>query len=176
MSDPFDISPSERGVVRVFTTDLDSEGNAAITPENVHRLLGDGLELDPSKIEVFPSTVIEPIGLSAYLSEGYGIPAEDLNGRSAALDRLKGLVIVVASSAFKGKPATLEPRPGLRFVGAFHEPAMDPPVRMADSAASEGQLSPKGTSMPLDRRSGSTWPFVLGALVIAAALVLFLVV
>lgn len=173
-SDPFEVLSTERGVVRVFTTELDAEGNAAITPENVQRLLGDGLELDPSRVEVFPSSRIAPIGLSAYLHEGYGIPTADLGGKSAALDALKGLLILVASGAFKGQALSIEPEPGIRFVGAFSEPAMAPPVQMAESDAAKGQIEPGGKPTPLDARSGSLWPFVLGALVIAAALVLFL--
>ncbi|MEO0918009.1 MAG: hypothetical protein AAFY31_13655 [Pseudomonadota bacterium] len=137
MTDPFQVLSSERGVVRVFTTDLDAEGNSAVTRENVHRLLGHDLDLDPSRIEVFPSTVLEAMGLSAYLEEGYGIPAEDLRGTSAALDALKGLVIIVASGAFKGRKASLEPNPGIRFIGVFSEPGMEPPVPMPPSNATE---------------------------------------
>jgi hypothetical protein len=175
MIDPFEIPSSERGVVRVFTTDLDAEGNAAITPENVQRLLGANLDLDPSRIEVFPSSVIEPIGLSTYLQEGYGIPPKDLGGTSAALDALKGLVVLVASGAFKGQAVTLDPRSGVRFVGAYSEPRMAPPEPMAAPQSAEGHLTPDGLAPQLDVRSGSGWPLFLGALVLAAALVLFLV-
>ena len=106
MTDPFDIPSSERGGVRVFTTDLEPEGNAAITPGNVHKLLGQNLELDASRVEVFPSKALDGMGLSTYLHEGYGVPMNDLKGTSAALDALTGLVILVASSAFQGKGGT----------------------------------------------------------------------
>ena len=175
MTDPFTVKASERGVVRVFTTDVDAEGSAAITPENVHKLLGDELNLDASRVEVFPSTVLEAMGLSAYLQEGYGVPKEDLSGQAAALDAMKGLVILVASSAFQGKDATLDPKPGLRFVGAFAEPSAAPPTTMAVPEASEGTLSPQGQSAPLHTKSGNTWPLALLALLVAAGLVLFLV-
>ncbi len=175
MTDPFEVLSTERGVVRVFTSDHDPEGNAAITPENVHRLLGDGLDLDPSRIEVFPSTVLEALGLAAYLQEGYGIPEEALSGTAAALDSMKGLMILVASPAFRGKAVTLDPKPGIRFVGAFSEPANAPPETMAATASSEGVLAPNGASPVLETRSGSSWPIVLVALVMAVALVLFLI-
>ena len=175
MTDPFDIPSSERGGVRVFTTDLEPEGNAAITPGNVHRLLGQNLELDASRIEVFPSKALDGMGLSTYLHEGYGVPMHDLKGTSAALDALTGLVILVASSAFQGKAAVLEPKTGVRFVGIFFEPRPDPPVKMTPPDAAEGQLSPKGEAPPPVTHKGSHRALVLLALLIAAALVLFLV-
>ena len=175
MTDPFDIPSSERGGVRVFTTDLDPEGSAAITPRNVHKLLGQDLELDASRIEVFPSKALEGMGLSAYLHEGYGVPMSDLKGTSAALDALTGLMILVASSAFQGKAATLEPKAGLRFVGVFFQPRPDPPVKMKPPEAAEGQLSPKGETPPPMSNKGSHRALVRLALLFAAALVLFLV-
>ena len=161
--------------MRVFTTDIDAEGNAAITPDNVQKLLGENLLLDASRVEVFPSTVLEAMGLSAYLHEAYGVPIEDLRGQAAALDAMKGLVILVSSSAFKGQTVTLDPKPGVRFVAAFAEPAKAPPVTMTAPDSAEGTLSPKGQPAPLETRSGNTRPLVLLALLIAASLVLFLV-
>jgi hypothetical protein len=175
MIDPYEISPNEHGIVRVFTTDLDPEGNAAITPENVGRLLGAGIDLDPSRVEVFPSSRLEPMRLSEYLREGYGIPAKDLEGKASALDALKGLVILVASSAFREKAATLEPRTGIRFVGAFAEPTMRLPERMAPSASAEGALQARGAVAPPSpgRRPGGLT--VLAALLLAAAILLVVV-
>ncbi|MEM7752585.1 MAG: hypothetical protein AAF230_04170 [Pseudomonadota bacterium] len=175
MTDPFEVLSSERGVVRVFTTDVDAEGSSAITPENVHRLLGDDLDLDPSRIEVFPSTVLEAMGLSTYLMEGYGVPDSELKGQAASLDALKGLVVLVASAAFKGQVAILDPKPGLRFVGAFQEPGMAPPEPMAAPESIDGPLSPPDRDTSLNARRGSRWPIALMALLIAAGLVLFLV-
>lgn len=173
MTDPFEVLSSERGVVRIFTSDFDAEGNAAITPANVQKLLGTNLDLDASRVEIFPSTVIETIGLSTYLQEGYGIPEEDLTGTAAALDRLKGLVILVASGAFNGKSVTLEPKTGIRYVGSFKEPSPAPPVQMAAMKAATGSLDAKGVSRTSNERTVRPWPIILLALVAAAALVLF---
>ena len=177
MRDPYTVSAQESGVVRVFTTDLEPEGDAAITAQNIHKVLGDGITLDRAKVEVFPSKVIEGLGLSAYLREGYGIPEGDLAGKAAALDALAGLIILVPSSAFGGREQVLDPRPGVRFIGAFSEPRGAPVVQMAPSASAEGRLSPKGSrgsDRDLRQRKGS-WIIALGALIIAAALVLFAV-
>ncbi|NNE87944.1 MAG: hypothetical protein HKN27_07695 [Silicimonas sp.] len=174
--DPYTIKASERGAVRVFTTELEPEGDAAITPQNVYKLLGDGVTLVSSKVEVFPSKVLAGLGLTNYLAEGYGIPPEDMAGKAAALDALKGLVILVPSSAFGGNEQVLEPSPALRFIGMFHEPKNAPPKQMAESEASKGLTSPQSRA---DTRSQNqvrySWLIAIGALIIAAALVLFAV-
>ncbi|MEO1537367.1 MAG: hypothetical protein AAFR73_06520 [Pseudomonadota bacterium] len=175
MTDPFKVLSSERGVVRVFTSDLDAEGSSAVTPENVQRLLGDGVELDIRHVEVFPSTVLDAMGLSAYLQEGYGISPSDLVGTSEALDRLKGLVILVASPAFQGRAVALDPNSGIRFVGAFQEPAMAPPERMKAPLAAEGPVQGREQSHPAKKRRGSMWPIAVLLILAAAALVLFVV-
>lgn len=175
MTDPFEISTHERGTVRVFTTDLDAEGNAAITPGKVARLLGHGLDLDPSRIEVFPSSRLEPMGLSEYLREGYGIPAERLEGKVSALDSLKGLVILVASSAFKGQAATLDPKNGIRFVGAFEEEPAAPPRQMGKPDDPPETLQPRGAAAPPSPGSKPGALTILAALLLAAAFLLALV-
>lgn len=174
--DPYKVLSTENGVVRLFTTDLLPEGDAAITSANVQKLLGEGIELDPSKVEVFPPKAIEPIGMSTYLNEGHGIPEEALEGKSAALDAMTGLVVVIPTSAFKGQEVTLDPLDGVRFVGAFHEQRAAHPKAMADPEAAEGVLSPKGGGHadPLLRHRRG-WMLALAALVAAAALVLFIV-
>lgn len=176
MTDPFQVLSSERGAVRVFTSDLDAEGSSAVTPANVHRLLGADLDLDPSRIEVFPSTVLEAMGLSTYLQEGYGIPPEDLRGVAAALDSMKGLVILVASSAFKGKSAELEPNASLRFVGVFQEPATEPPTPMAAPKAATGPFGDTKQQSPQATRRGSAWPIAFLLILCAAALAVFLLI
>lgn len=175
-ADPFQVASSETGTVRVFTTELDPEGAAAITAGNVHKLLGSGIDLDPAKVEVFPAKVIQALGLSAYLLEGYGIAEGDLRGKRSALDALTDLIVLIPSSAFKGKAQTLDPNPALRFIGAFSEPAKAPPAPMPRTEAATGTLTspaPPDTAH-LRQRKGS-WIIALGALIIAATLVLFAV-
>lgn len=174
--DPYTIKAAERGAVRVFTTELEPEGDAAITPQNVHKLLGDGVTLVSSKVEVFPSKVLAGLGLSNYLAEGYGIPAEDMAGKAAALDALKGLVILVPSSAFGGNEQVLEPSPALRFIGIFHEPESAHPKTMAQTDAAKGLTTPQSRAeTPSQNNVRYSWLIAIGALIIAAALVLFAV-
>ena len=174
--DQWTVALGERGVVRIFTTDLEPKGDAAITPRNVERLLGTGVALDPKKVEIFPARMIESLGLPHYLREGYGIPEDDMAGKAAVLEALSGLVILIPSSAFQGREAVLDPNPGLRFVAAFSEEAPAPPVRMARSAAAEGAIPP--AARPGDVRKAQvqvrSWLIALGALILAAAVVLVL--
>ena len=176
MADPFTVSAHEHGRVRVFTTELEPEGDAAITAKNVHKILGKDISIDPSKVEVFPAKVIAGMGLSAYLIEGYGIPEADLAGKAAALDALTGLIVLIPSSAFEGEAQVLDPNPAVRFIGAFQEPGPAHPVRMAESDAAKGQLAPPSGAkiMQMKQRKGS-WIIAFGALIIAATLVLFAV-
>ena len=175
--DPFHVASSELGKVRVFTTELEPEGAAAITAANVQRLLGKDVSLDPAKVEVFPAKVIQAIGLSAYLAEGYGIDEADLTGKRAALDALTDLIVLVPSSAFQGRAQTLEPNAALRFIGVFSEPAKAPPMPMTGNASAEGHLSPPEVPYDLNnmRRRDGSWIVALGALIIAATLVLYAV-
>lgn len=177
MSDPLFVSAQEHGLVRVFTTDLEPEGDAAITARNVERLLGDGISLDPTKVQVFPAKMIESMGMTTYLKEGYGISDSELAGTAAALDAQTGLVAIVPTSAFKGKEVQLDPNPSLRLIGLFHEEKAAPPERMDRTASADGVVPPprKPSAMqPVGRRNNS-WAIVLGALIVAAGLVLLLV-
>ena len=177
MSDPYIISATETGKVRVFTTELEPEGDAAITAQNVHKILGKDLTIDPAKIEVFPSKVLAGMGLSAYLRDGYGIPDESLAGKAAALDALTGLIVLIPSSAFAGIEQALDPNSAVRFIGVFKDLPSSPPVQMTHSEAAEGRTAPmrdQAIKTGLKQRKGS-WIVAFGALIIAATLVLFAV-
>lgn len=177
MTDPHHVPSGETGVVRVFTTDLEPRGDAAITKGNVAKLLGRGVTLDPTKVEVFPARMIEPLGLRHYLSEGYGIPDETLAGKAAVLEALSGLVILIPSTAFGGQEQKLEPNGALRFIGAFHEPAAGPPVKMAPTASAEGRTTPPKTHYDAlaTRERRWHWVLALASLLAAAALVILIV-
>lgn len=177
MSDPYHVPASEYGLVRVFTTDLEPQGDAAITAQNVQRLMGEGVDLDPSKVQVFPAKMIEDMGLTAYLSEGYGISESDLAGTAAALDSQTGLLVVVPSSAFMGREVSLDPNPIMRLVGTFREAGAAPPKRMEPTSSAEGVVPPGVARIDprAVRETRRSWMIALGALIAAAALVLLLV-
>ena len=177
MPDPLEVSSGERGVVRVFTTDLEPEGDAAITPANIEKLLGKGVRLDPKKVEVFPAKMIAILGLPSYLREGYGIPDEAMAGKAAVLEALKGLVILIPSSAFVTRDMRLNPNAALRFIAAFEEEKSPPPLRMARTESAEGILVQKGSSRAYRdaERHFKWWLVAFAALALSGALVLFFV-
>ncbi len=173
--DPNHVAATEFGKVRLFSTELDPEDAANITAQNVQRLLGDNITLDSAKVEVFPSRAIESIGLRQYMMSGYGIAASNLAGKGAALDALKGLIVLIPSSAFKGLEQTLDPNPALRFIGVFTEEAAAAPAPMSPHKSAQGDLPPaKGHARPIPN-TGRSWIGALGALIIAAMIVLFFV-
>ena len=174
-ADPHQISEHEHGLVRLFTSAMEPEVDAAITAQNVHKLLGDEIALDPEKVEVFPSKVIAGLGLSRYLSEGYGIAENELSGKSAALDALTGLIVIVPSSAFTIKPQTLNPNAALRFIGVFEEQKGEIAGSMSKPDTAKGQVKPPEatTFNPAPRARYYSWLIALGALIVAATLVLF---
>ncbi|MGI9395165.1 MAG: hypothetical protein ACR2OY_11010 [Boseongicola sp.] len=176
ISDPNHVSASEFGIVRLFSTELDPSDAAAITAQNVHRLLGKDIDLDPAKVEVINSMVLDGLGLRNYLVQGYGIAEADLIGKAAALDALNGLIILIPTSAFRGLEQTLDPNPAIRFIGVFREEAAKPPAPMAQSESATGILPSPATNTQMQLIAhGRSWIGALGALLIAAALVLFFV-
>ncbi|MBT8459560.1 MAG: hypothetical protein KJN60_07830 [Boseongicola sp.] len=173
--DPNQVAATEFGKVRLFSTELDPQDAANITAQNVQKLLGKDIDLDTSKVEVITSKAIEAIGLRQYLITGYGIAEADLKGKAAALDALTGLIILIPSSAFKGKEQTLDPNPALRFIGTFSEEAASAPGPMTPRKSAEGDLTPgPGHARPLPN-AGRSWIGAFGALLIAAAIVLYFV-
>ena len=175
-SDPLTVTEHEFGTVRVFTTALDADDASNITAKNVHKLLGD-IDLRPEKVEVVPTRALEGLGLTGYLREGYGVASRDLAGRAAQLDSVAGLVVLIPASAFKGEAQVIDPHPSMRFLGLFHEDKATPPRPMSPSEGAQGTLEqPKEKPvMSTDTGRQRSWLIALGALLIAAALVIFVV-
>lgn len=172
--DPLAVKANENGRVRVFTTELQPEGASAITPTNVSKLLG--AEVIPRKVEIVPSKVFGEMGLTQYLIDGYGIDSSELDGRRAALDALTGLVILLPSSAFGGKEVALSPDASLRLVGMFsEEPSKAHDMAQHETSSATVQPTDTRSNPPSTSRRGSS-VIALGALIIAAALLLFYVV
>lgn len=120
MTDPLDVKAHEHGITRVFVADADPDApQTPLTAEKAAELLG-GKDIDARKIEVVASGALEGMGLSGYLVDGYGIPAEDVAPDRPELDSLTGQVVLIPSSAFSGAQR-LSPEPALRLVGAYSE-------------------------------------------------------
>lgn len=174
--DPYRVEENEHGLVRLFTTDMEPEVDAAITPQNVHKLLGDEVSLNAEKAEIFPSKVIAGLGLSRYLVDGYGVADAELAGKTAALDALTGLIVLIPSSAFVARPQVLNPNPALRFIGIYREERGKPGGQPRKPETAKGQIVHPSAPVhdPAPRARHHSWIIALGALIIAAALVLYL--
>ena len=173
--DPFAVSEHEFGNVRVFTTALDAEEASKITAQNVNRLLGD-IALVEDKVEVVPTHVLQGLGLTGYLKEGYGVSPDELAGRGAQLDAVSGLVVFLPASAFGGIAQVIDPHPSMRFLGLFSELKAEPPRMMSRSEAAEGTLEApmKTAKKPLDAQRQRSWFIALGALLIMATIILLI--
>lgn len=145
MSERIDIKSSEQGVLRVFAVDLEGEALAAFTRRNgdwpVQKALG-AKTLTPERVEIFPVSDLEGVGLSGYLEDGQGVAPGELDGLRGQLDAVTGTVMVLPSSAFAGSAQTLTPRAPLRLIATLNEER--PPVRFdpLPSEAAMGIVTP----------------------------------
>lgn len=176
-TDPLTVSGHEFGTVRVFTTALEADEASNITAQNVHRLLGD-VTLNAEKVQIVPTKALEGLGLTGYLREGYGISPADLAGRAAQLDAVSGLLVLLPASAFDGAAQTIEPHPSMRFLGLFREEKAEPPRQMSRPESASGTLETPRSRAPQQSGRGpaNSWLIALGALLIAAAIVIIVVI
>ncbi|WP_397543614.1 hypothetical protein [Roseovarius salis] len=178
MSERIEVKAGERGRVWVFAVDLEPAGLDEFMRHDgrwpVQEALG-AETLDPEHVEVFPVSDLEGLGLSGYLSEGHGIPEDQLSDMRARLDAQTGPVMVLTSRAFHGTGQTLTPRAPLRLLASFSEER--PPVSFAPlpSGDATGKVSAESAGRAL--RGPRNWvvPLVIVAVVLAVALVLLLV-
>jgi hypothetical protein len=129
MTDAIPLRQGERGVVRVFALDLPAADVAAFASPGEDWPLKQALGatvLDTSRVQVFPLSDLEGVGLRDYLIDGMGVDPATLAPDAATLDALEGYVAVLPSAAFGGTAQTLHPRPPLRLLGTYAE--VDMPV------------------------------------------------
>ncbi len=180
-----EITSSEAGVVRLFAIDLEEREIEAFSGQvfgsgnGTHVWpLRDALGatfLDHEYIEVVRLKDVASIGLSGYLVDGIGLPAETIASDKERLDALTGHVLIVLSRAFDGVAQTLTPKAPLRAIATYEEPGVKPTYDPIHADAAKGQLEPgpAGPSTGGGRRA-SAGPIMLAALVLAAVVVLML--
>ena len=125
MSLTIDIPAAERGVIRVFSLSMDAAEAEALHDDPAALNAALGGDVDSDFVEVFPLTNLDGVGLVRYLSEGNGVPPDQLAPDRAKLERLSGWVLIVFSSAFRDAAATLAPAPALRLIGTYGEAQTD---------------------------------------------------
>jgi hypothetical protein len=80
---------------------------------------------DPAHAEVFPISDLGDMPLATYLVEGAGVDPETLQADRFKLTSLEGWIMVVYSSAFKGRAQTLTPSAQVTLVGAYPQEGVD---------------------------------------------------
>ncbi|WP_372570900.1 hypothetical protein [Ruegeria jejuensis] len=123
MSDPVTVDANEFDYLRLYALDVAPEHAKFLRePGAAEQLLGvEGL--DSNEIEIFPVWDLEGFGLHGYMSEGCGIPEDQLDAE--ALDKIMGWVMLVRSAAFRGKAMDLTLDNRLEPVGCFSEDRID---------------------------------------------------
>jgi len=166
MSDDALIVPEgEHGRIRVFALDMRPEQAAFLRePGAVDQVLGLA-GLDPAQIDVIRIADLEDLGLAGYLTEGCGLPQEQIAPDREMLAALEGHVIVLRSRAFGGKAAVIAPQPEVRLVATYDEPDSDwsaQPLR-SDSALpySAPRQSPRAARDRARRIGGSLFAVVM---------------
>ncbi|MDA7429994.1 hypothetical protein PGB28_16130 [Primorskyibacter aestuariivivens] len=161
MSDRLDIPPGEYGLVRVFTVDLPLDAAQPLVEEEAQGLkqLTGAEALDPDHIDLFDMNDLSGMALADYLSEGHGIPADEIAPLRPQLDRVKGSVMVMRSSAFERIGQTLRVRRPLRWIATFGEARGDQTLEPLTSAAAQGMVPPPPAApvQPPARNRSAAW-------------------
>ncbi|MGS4944411.1 hypothetical protein ACVDG3_02940 [Meridianimarinicoccus sp. RP-17] len=168
----------ESGHVRLFTIDTEHPDGAALraalvaddgtAPALVAAALGVG-HVDPQWITLVPVADVRAIGLATYLRAGHDIPDEQLAAQSAALGRAAGHILLVMSPAFAGRAETIALSPCLTPLAAFTRRREAPPAPPPQPDPVPAPPAPE----PAPVRGGLR-PLAIGALVVAAALIVLL--
>ena len=125
MSPPLDVKAHEAGVIRVFALSM-TEAEAIALKDDANAISAAlGTDVDSEHVEIFPISDLEGIGITGYLTEGNGVPPEDLAPDRTKLDRLGGWVMIVFSRAFQDRAATLSLIPALTLIGTYGMPTTD---------------------------------------------------
>jgi len=132
-----------------------------------------GLEfIDMDFIDFMIEEELEAFPLSKMLIEGHGMDSASVAPDAAMLDRLRGQVVLVHSSALADLAPSVEPAPPLTFVGRYSEALKNDgtPMGVVKSAteAADGTATP-AKKQPSDAAMGGRVATI--ALLVMAALV-----
>ena len=177
MSDRLEIPAGEHGMVRVFTIDLDLHEAEALMEHDAAGLkqMTGATALDADHIDLFDLNDLGGMPLADYLAEGHGIPQEEMAPHRAQLDRVKGRVIVMRSSAFEGLGQSLKVTRPLRWLATFGEAKDEVPLeKLHSEAATPAAASPAAAVVP-PSGSGPKPGLIVGLVVAGLALALLLV-
>lgn len=165
MSDRLDIPAGEHGLVRVFTVDLPLEEAQPLVEDDAQGLrhLTGAQALDPDHIDLFDMNDLSGMALADYLSEGHGIPEGEIAPLRPQLDRVRGSVMVMRSSAFERMGQTMRVRRPLRWIATFGEARGEQTLEPLTSAAAQGVVPPTAAApVPAPARNRSAAWIIAG--------------
>lgn len=179
MSETITIPANERGIVRVFALNIPPEQAKFLSePGAAAQVLGVET-LDPANVEIFPLSDLNELGLAGYLTEGLGVPAEQLDGDRTKLNALTGWVMILRSRAFGDRATRLTPAQGIALIASYTEEATDwsdtGPIETDSARIGSGPPpTPPRTAPAKSRRIGAMG--YAGALIILAFVIILLVI
>ena len=107
-------------------------------------------QVDPDRVELVTLKDLGGMGLSNYLSAGYGVPQAQLEAAAGQLGNAPAQVLLVTSAAFGGRAQTLRPGPALTPLASFSlaEPMPDREPMRGHPAPDESRAAPRGPETP----------------------------
>ncbi|WP_208347400.1 hypothetical protein [Pseudaestuariivita rosea] len=169
MTTQITIPAKEKGVVRIFSVNPPEPFNPADDDAPQWLLTALGLShLPEESYELFPIRQLDGIGLSGYLTEGWGISTDELAQLAPQLDALKDHVLLLRPNAFDTE-TTLAVQQPVRYVATLQEDR--PPVHFdaLPSGSAELQLAETPQKQPSEAA-------IMGRVAMVALLVLFALV
>ncbi len=174
-----DIPANENGVVRVFSLSMDSEKAEALKANSsgsggssLQELALGAAALDATHVEVFAIDDLGDMSLPDYLLEGPGVTVGEIEADRFKLSSLEGWVMIVYSSAFRGRAQSLSPSNQLTLIGTYAQDGTDwrETVDLSTPSAQPQQVD---TPAPKKRPSDAA---MSGRIAMLALLVAFFVV
>lgn len=167
------IPAGERGVIRVFDLDMRPEQARFLRePGALAQVLGiEDIDLD--HVEIFPISDLEELGLVGYLTEGCGVPADQITGDGETLQALTGHVLLVRSHAFGGQETHLTPATPITLIGAYGEQRPQwtgTPIQTESAKPYTAPRLPPRAGRSKARRIGASLFAVIMTLIILAVL------
>ncbi|MEP2718728.1 hypothetical protein [Pseudophaeobacter sp.] len=178
MSDTLEIPAGERGVIRVFDLDMRPEQAQFLRePGALAQVLGiEAINLD--HVEIFPISDLEELGLTGYLTQGCGIPEEEITPKRDRLAALEGHVLLLRSRAFDGAATRLTPASQIHHIASFGEKPINwsaPPQATPESSRlyTGPKLSPRAARHAARRIGAALFAVVMTAIVVTLFVLVF---
>ncbi len=169
-----DIPANEQGKVRVFSVSLPDAEADAMSGQPTALAAALGLEqLEPLRAEMFRTNDLEGVGLVAYLTDGTGVVASQVEKDRARLAALDGWIMVVENAGFGSTTRTLRPIPALTLIGTYDEEKPDMTQTLLESEAARPYSGTTQMTPPTPPRGRAGGSLVIAGLAVLVILLLW---